>query len=255
MKWNLLRSSLLLLCMAVPQLAVAQVGGSLPVATTVVVAGETTPGTVVRYDAALDAFAPSISMDDPLVYGVVAERPALVFVTDPSAVPVVAEGGALVRVSAESVVERGDVLIAGTESGLAVRAPLESLHPFAVVREVYEITPGVGEYLVWAEIGTARAEQALREQREAMTVADAEERTWLVSWWRAGVSAVVAVAALIFMLFSVRSAIGKALLAVGRNPRARTTIFALAAVSIVAVVAVGVAVLFVAVGILVLPLA
>lgn len=240
--------------MAMPQLLWAQAGGSLPVATTVVVAGETMPGTVVRYDATLDTFAPSIAMDDPLVYGVVAERPALVFVTDPSAVPVVAEGGALVRVSAGSLVERGDVLIAGTESGLAMQASLESLHPFAIVREVYESTPGATEYLVWAEIGTARAEQALREQREVLTV-DEAERTWLVSWWRAGVSAVVAVAALIFMLFSVRSAVGKALLAVGRNPRARTTIFALAAVSVVAIVAVGVAVLFVAVGILVLPLA
>ncbi|MBY0310086.1 hypothetical protein K2Q16_03005 [Patescibacteria group bacterium] len=242
---------------ALPWVLLAQVSGSLPVATTVMVAGDAVPGSVVRYDVTTNTYSLTAGSDDGLVYGVIAELPAIVVVTEDGAVPVVAEGGVMVRVTGEVPVVRGDVLTSSAIRGIATRATNDSAHPFAVVQEVYDTPTNDGVYEVWAQIGTEYAREVLNDKQQTPAVAEQSEGSedgWSVSWWRAWVSAVVAIVAVVFMLICVRSVAAKAIMAVGRNPRARTTIFGLALLSVVAVVIVGLAMLFVAVGILVLPL-
>lgn len=235
---------------ALPILAGAQSASSLPVAQTLDIATSeaVVPGAVVRFVEERDEYQLTSRRDDTTVYGVVAERPAVVFVTSSTSAPVVSNGTTLVRVTVDGApIERGDLLVSATSTGVATRATLADEGVFAAALEAIE-----QDGMIQATIGVERA-QALQEQRRAQQEAAADSRT-MVSTMRAVVAGVVALGALGFLLYSFRSIMTGGVVSIGRNPRARGTVILVSIGSMVLALVVVGFIVFVAVGILVLPI-
>jgi hypothetical protein len=231
---------------ALPLLASAQ--NALPIASTLTVKGDATQmGTLVVFDEVSQTYAVSSAQNDARVYGVVAERPALLFTTASGSVPVQTEGIAYVRVAGSSTpITRGDLLVTGTKEGTASRAYPQDEHVFAVALESYESRD---DGLLLSDVRVARARAARQE-----AVAQQVERQKLpVSWLRGAIAATIAMSAIIFMLFSFRSIVNNGVVSVGRNPRAQTSIITFAFGTILGVVLLGGLALFVAIAVLVLP--
>lgn len=247
-------SSLLLVGMFWASVSFAN--SELPIATTVTLPdGSATPGMVVRFDESTNRYALSQTPYDGAVYGVVGERPAIVYVTASNTVPVVTQGvsAVLVDVTAHGPIARGDVLTTSDRVGSAMRADLETDNVFAIALE--DLSSGQG--LVFAEVGVARARevQAQRRATEAALAAALLEGTGdTVGTSRLIVAAVVALSALGFLLWSFRSILNSGVLSVGRNPRARSSVVFMSLSSMTMVLLLVGVVVFIALAILVLPI-
>lgn len=247
-----------------PLCVFAQGAVSLPVATTLEINNaQTTGGEVVLYDEQKNVYAIAQDAKDARVYGVTAIRPTLVFATASGTIPVVTAGATSVRVNSRNgAIERGDLLQSSGILGVAMRADLEDDAVFAIALESFEGTAvdSSQQGSIIAEIGVDQA-HALQESRreierlntEAAAATTTGKDTLVVSFIRGAIAATVAVGALFFILYSFRSTIAKGVVSIGRNPRARTSIMTLAFGNIVFALILCAVALFVAVGILVLP--
>ncbi len=235
----------ILTCLAGAQLAFAQ--SPLPIASTVAIVTdeEILTGAVVRYDDTTDTYALSQGMSDAAVYGIVADRPALVFITAATAVPVVTEGVTPILVNMEGgVIRRGDVLTTATEAGRAMRSLGDNDMVFAVALEAMT-EPG----LVLAQIGVEQA-QAVRAQQQAAITA---ESGIIVSAARAAIATIMVLGAIGFLLYSFRSIMTTGVISIGRNPRARQSVLWVSVGSMMLAIVLTGLVVFVAIGILILP--
>lgn len=238
---------LLAVTVVIPVVIKAQASLTLPVASTVDIvmpAGEqVTAGTVIRFDEETDTYALSKGTADLTVYGVAAERPAVVFVTSATAVPVVTAGVTPVLVTMENgPIARGDVLTTAIISGQARRANADE-PVFAVALEARS-EPG----LVLASIGAEEAQAALA-QRAAITAPGGI----IVSVARAAMAAVLVLGAIGFLLYSFRSIMMTGVISIGRNPRARQSVLWVSVGSMLLAIVLTGLVVFVAIGILILP--
>lgn len=233
----------------------ALVGGTLaqanemPIASTVPIEDEAVEaGAVVRYSETDDTFTVTKTPRDAQVYGVVNERPALVFVTATTAVPVVTGGVSDVLVSTENgPVARGDVLTSASRTGYAMRADLEDRAVFAIALEGTD-----ADGLIEAEIGVEEA-RALQRERRADALEQTDDAGLIVSTARAALAAALVLGALGFVLYSFRSVMTSGVLSIGRNPRAKRSVMAATIGSMILAVILIAVVVFVAIGILVLP--
>ncbi len=227
----------------------------LPIATTVTLPDDAvaTPGMVVRFDEATNSYELSATPYDGAVYGVVGERPAIVYVTASNTVPVVTQGvsGVLVDASANGPITRGDVLTTSGRDSSAMRADVDTDAVFAIALE--DLASGQG--IVFAEVGVARARE-VQEQRRAAAAAltAAAEEGEDVPTGRLIVAALVALGALGFLLWSFRSILNSGVLSVGRNPRARSSVVFMSISSMTMVLVLVLVVVFIALAILVLPI-
>lgn len=236
----------MMLVVWVPLVMVGQTVQAIQIVNTVeVVTDGVIPfGTVVSYDEAEQIYTISSGRGDPKVFGVTAERPALVYVTAATALPVVQFGTAEVLVSMENgPISRGDFLTTGTESGRAIRANDEDQMIFAIALEA---SSEAG--LLLASVGVEQA-RAVRAERAAITAAGGI----IVSMTRAVIAALLVLGAIGFLLYSFRSIMTTGVISIGRNPRARQSVFWVAVGSMVLAIVLTGLVVFVAIGILILP--
>ncbi len=233
-----------------PWFAVAQsTGPDLPVAVTVPLSTAAKPGTVIRYDEAIQRYEPTTQAYDAAVYGVVAERPAILLQTSSTSVPVVTRGSTLVRVSNQAgSVTQGDLLVASAGKGVAMLAHATATGVFAIAQEDLVGTQG----LVLAEVGVERAQAVQAARLEAEQVA-AQPPLVSESVVRTVVAVVLALGGLGYLLYSFRGILQSSVLSIGRNPRARQALLVSSVSSMVLVLVVVGVVLFVALGVLVLP--
>lgn len=225
----------------------------VPIAQSVEIQGGAPPvGSVVRYDETADTFTLSDTPRDGAVYGVVGERPAIVFVSATATVPVITSGVSAVRVQAAGgAIARGDTLTTSNQAGVAQLAPVSESAVFAIALEPATFAAGESESLILAEVGVSRA-QAYQEARRAAQ-AETEETAPYRSVVRSVLAGVLVLGGLGFLLYSFRSILATGIQSVGRNPRARRTVLLLAVGSLVMVVVVTVLLLLAAIGVLVLP--
>lgn len=221
---------------------------NVPIATTVTMADGPVPaGTVVRYDEESDRYERTQGRGDEAVYGVVDDRPPLVFVTATSSVPVVTRGVAMVAVSLENgSISRGDVLTTATAPGVAMRAHATATAVFAVALEA-----ATSSGIVSAAVGVAEAQDRLATQQPVASTTEEDSSSLPIG--RILIALALVGGALIFTFYSFRSISTSGLLSIGRNPRARRSVIGIAVGSaVLGLLLLGV-VVFVALGILVLP--
>jgi hypothetical protein len=219
-----------------PLWVLAQGEERLPVATTVAVEGaDVVPGAVVRYDELAATYSLSATSSDPAVFGVVANQPAIVFVTATSAVPVITNGVTVVRVSdVNGIAVRGDLLTTTITPGVAAVAATSTERAFASA-------------LAPAAPATGLARQAAAA---AETTTLSREPTLV----RMAIAVIMLVGALAFLLYSFRSILHSGVLSIGRNPRARLSVVYVSIGSMAMVIVVAAVVVLIALGVLVVPL-
>jgi|GEM_PF-2540519 len=250
----------LLVILASPVGVVWVEANSLDVATTVVLEDGVfaQEGAVVVHNSENDAYGIAEGVDAPQVFGVVAVKPSLVFSTGVNQVPVVTGGVSLVRVdNTNGVIARGDVLITGSSTGVAVRAGAHDKNVFAIALEGGESEEKNEVYLIQAQIGVTDAVAAHASQQEQVDesqIVEEESEYNLASIIRAAIATVLAIGGLVFVLYSFRSTIAQGVVSVGRNPRARRSIVTLAFGNIVFALILCAVVVFIAVAVLILPL-
>lgn len=256
-------SSLLFACaLALPLLASAQSANTLPIATTLQVSGaDNEGGQVTLYDEATNGYFISANEKDARVYGVTAVSPALVFTTSSGTIPVVTSGPTQVRVTTSNgIISRGDLLESSALAGTAMKADLSDDQVFAVALESFG-TQGIsnesGSIIASIGIDQAHALQVSRrelEKRQSLGSSSSSTASKSpISIVRAGIAAIIAVGGLLFILYSFRSTIAKGVVSIGRNPRARTSIMALSFGNIIFALILCAVVIFIAIGVLVLP--
>jgi hypothetical protein len=231
--------------------SLALANSELPIATTIPLSGVPgTPGMVVRYNDGLATYTISQAAFDTAVYGVVGERPAIVFMTASNTTPIVTQGvsGVLVDASQNGPIVRGDVLTTSPVPGVAMRANLDTTAVFAVALEDHASGRGV----VQAEVGVEGA-MAVQQVHQA-AAADETATKEKTSLPRILVAVALTLGALGFLLYSFRSILSSSVLSIGRNPRARKSVVWIAAGSLVMVLLLVIVVIFVAIGVLVLPI-
>jgi hypothetical protein len=123
---------------------------------------------------------------------------------------------------------------------------------FAIALEDYvpDATNETG--FIQADVSVERAVLALEAKRQA-EMSTEDESTSPVSIVRAVIAVVLVVGGLFFILYSFRSTIKAGVVSVGRNPRARSSIVALAIGNLTFALILCAVVVFIAVAILILP--
>jgi hypothetical protein len=234
-----------------PLWVLAQGEERLPVATTVAVEGaDVVPGAVVRYDELAATYSLSATSSDPAVFGVVANQPAIVFVTATSAVPVITNGVTVVRVSdVNGIAVRGDLLTTTITPGVAAVAATSTERAFAIA--LAPADPATG--LVTAELNQTKAQVAL-EARQAAAAAETTTLSREPTLVRMAIAVIMLVGALAFLLYSFRSILHSGVLSIGRNPRARLSVVYVSIGSMAMVIVVAAVVVLIALGVLVVPL-
>ncbi len=246
-----------------PLLAFGQTNTAFPVAMTLRVADAIPEGgEIVAHDEVNESYVLSTAAREGQVYGVTAYRPALVFATGSGTVPVVTSGATQVRVTlSNGDIARGDLLVSSDIRGVAMHADISDDEVFAIALEDFrDVGDEIG--IVIAEVGVegARALQEKRRQIEKQNpisgtlTKDIKDGGGTVSFIRAGIATIIAVGGLFFILYSFRSTVAKGVVSIGRNPRARTSIMALAFGNIIFALVLCAVAIFVAIGVLILPL-
>ena len=232
---------------------IAKASTEVPIAQSVPIAGAIpSPGSVISYLEAQAIYTVSATASDPAVFGVAAERPAIVFVSATNTVPVITRGVGYVRVSSASeVIERGDLLTSADVAGQATRAAPDEQNVFAIALE--RVDPSNIDQVL-ADIGVERA-QAYQAAQVSQIDPDDEntDSTATLTWLRPVLAAALVLGAFGFLLYSFRSILAAGIQSVGRNPRARRAVIVSAVLSFVILLIVTVLVLLAAIGVLVLP--
>lgn len=209
-------------------------------------------GVVITVDSEQENYSISNRTHHDSVYGVTAVQPALVFQTGEAEVPVVTDGIAYVQVNDEGgAISRGDFLVTAAAAGVARKAAADESYVFAIALESYTSESAEQVGFIQADVSVERAVQALEAKRQAMNEQDAS--TDPVSVVRAVIAVVLVVGGLLFVLYSFRSTIKAGVVSVGRNPRARSSIVALAIGNLTFALVLCAVVVFIAVAILILP--
>jgi len=249
-----------LLIVALLLLGTQASAADLPVAATIPLQGTPgEPGMVIRYDEIADQYMVSRTAYDALVYGVVGERPAIVYMTSTTSVPVVTQGVTNVLVNmSNGDIRRGDLLTTSDTEGVAMVAGTSTMSVFAVVLE--DAVPGAAT--VVAEVDVTRA-QALQKSRQniyaaaqakaAAAAAGEEEPKPVISLLRKVFAGMLVLGALGFLLYSFRSILSSSVVSIGRNPRARTALILAAGGSMVMALVIALVTVLAAIGVLVLP--
>lgn len=209
-------------------------------------------GVVVTVDSEQENYSVADRAHHDSVYGVTVAQPALVFQTGEQEVPVVTDGVSFVQVSAEGgPIARGDLLVTASAPGVARKASSTESYVFAIALEAYQPDPANQIGYIQADVSVQRAVQALEARQQAMSEQDTA--TDPVSIVRAVIAVVLVVGGLFFVLYSFRSTIKAGVVSVGRNPRAQSSIVALAIGNLTFALVLCAAVVFIAVAILILP--
>ena len=254
--------------------AQAQSAGSLPVAVTIAVAGVAGQGgEVVVYDEATRSYNVAQTADADNVFGITVASPPLVFSTATNTTPVVTTGAVYVAVNTlGGVVERGDPLVTSGQAGVAKKADTEDEHAFAVALET---ASGAGRTQVLAQYDPETAQRILEMRREIENTVEAgaggegsnstssvsskenSEKGFIAGiiskYTRATLAVVIALGSLFFIMYTFRTTIINATLAVGRNPRARNAIMTVSVENIVFALIICAVAIFIALAVLVLP--
>jgi len=251
----------------------AQTSGSLPVAITIPVLGTNGQGgELVVYNEGSRLYTISRLPSIPEVFGVTVNRPPLVFSTATNTVPVVTSGAVYVSVNnSAGPVRRGDLLVSSAQAGVAAKALPDDDNVFGVA---LEDARGGSVTTVLAQFGPKEARAILTERRQlekeareaaeaagglfgGSTTEDGEEkgiiRQLFEEYSRATIAIIIAVGSLFFIMYTFRSTIINATLAVGRNPRARNAIMTVSVENIIFALIICAVAIFVAIAVLVLP--
>lgn len=231
---------------------------SLPTAVSVPLAESIiTPGAVVVFVEDEDIYRYSLAVEEEQspVYGVVHERPPLYLETAVATVPVITDGITLVQVEdSNGLIARGDLLRLGSSPGNAARSTDTTDEVFAVALEA---AAAGGETFVLADISRTRAE-ALRDARVLEAEQNVtEENDGLSAGAIAAATARIAVAlgivisSLAFILYTYRSIWVTGVTAVGRNPRARSSVLLMNVASSILILFLAALIVVVALGVLV----
>ncbi len=252
-------------------LITAQNNANLPVAIAIAVpeaAG--TGGQVVTFNEVNRSYTLSRDVDSNSVYGVTVANPPLLFATATNTAAVITSGSVYVRfTTAAGAITRGDLLVTASEIGVAQKAAEEDKHVFAIALE-NSTESNNGQILVQFDPVTAAAMHAENIEAAELaratglasdgtdgTVADEEEPGFIQklfeTYARGVIAAVIAIGSLFFVMYSFRSTIMNATLAVGRNPRARNAIMTVSVGNIIFALIICAVAIFVALAILVLP--
>jgi hypothetical protein len=211
-------------------------------------------GVVITVDTTQEEYSISNRTHHDSVYGVTAAQPALVFQTGEQEVPVVTDGVAYVQVNTQGgEIARGDFLVTAAAAGVARKAATSESHVFAIALEDYRPDAANQTGFIQADVSVERAVLALETRRQAELRAQ-DESTDPVSIVRAVIAVVLVVGGLFFVLYSFRSTIKAGVVSVGRNPRARSSIVALAIGNLTFALILCAVVVFIAVAILILPM-
>jgi hypothetical protein len=228
-----------------------------PVTLAVQITGsELSYGDLISYDQKNAIFTLSRYQDDPDVYGVAVQDPALVLYLQPSNVPVMREGKVLLNVTLEGgAIAPGDPLTASSIPGKAMRASTTSEHIIAVARESFtglgtstplsyqgktfpagtiiaDIGSGIG-----ALFGTGKQNtevppplvQGCVQGDVACNIAQKIDATPIVTLMRYLLAALIALGALYLAFRSFMLNAANGVISVGRNPRAKGAIQAMVA--------------------------
>ena len=217
-----------------------------------------TAGTVIVYDSETDTHTAGNTETAEQFFGVVSERPVLFLETATATVPVVMRGVTPVRVDGSNgAIERGDVLQLSEVSGVAELADSEAEHVFAVALESGPTATGE-EGNILADVGVATAEARQQQLQVQDGVATPEGETTrtageiAATTARITVSLAIAVASLGFILYTFRSIWISGVTAVGRNPRARSSVLLMSIGSSVLILILAGFMVLVALGVLVI---
>lgn len=206
----------------------------------------------MRADEQTQEYQVSAAAYDAQVYGVIGERPAIVYMTSSTSVPVVTGGVAAVQVTAsQGPIAAGDLLTTSDVRGVAMQAGTSTFAVFAIALE--PLTTGSG--VIMAEINVAKAQALQRDRQAALTAASQAEAGVQSSTVRKLLAGVLVVGALAFLLYSFRTILKASVLAIGRNPRARSSLIMVAVGSMVLALVIALMIGLIAIGVLVLPVA
>jgi len=210
-------------------------------------------GVVVTVNTEREMYSISDRSHHDSVYGVTATQPTLVFQTGEEEVPVVTDGVAYVQVNNEGgEISRGDFLVTAAAPGVARKANDNESYVFAIALENYQPQATNQTGFIQANVSVEAAVLALEAKRQAH-IRTQDESTNPVSIVRAVIAVVLVIGGLFFILYSFRSTIKAGVVSVGRNPRARSSIVALAIGNLTFALILCAAVVFIAVAILILP--
>ena len=227
---------------------------TLPLASTVAIDGGAAPeGAVVSYNETAEQFTQSQQSDSPYVYGVVAAQPAIVLETSSTSPTVITQGVTRVRVDTSTgAIVRGDLLTTSEVRGVARKASSTDANVFAIALEDYS---GGVVGVIDAEVNQEKAQSVLQQTVAAQTAQEANGEDTTASWLRSIVAVLVVVGGIGFLLWSYRTMFVSGITSIGRNPRATQAVW----VTTIGGIALGVVLLaivvFIALGVLVLPIA
>jgi hypothetical protein len=187
-----------------------------------------------------------------------------VFETASGTSAVITVGLTTLRVSSEGgVIERGDLLTTSKQVGVAKKAQDSEEEVFAIALESFVKSTNGSYGLIYAEVDRERALSVLQERLKELSssttalraddVTDENITEKYAPLIRGAIASVVGIGALFFVLFSFRSAIGKSIVSIGRNPKARVSIMALSFGNVFFTLILFCAIVFIALAILVLP--
>lgn len=275
-RWPILISGLVgvfLLFFGQGGIAAAQTNATLPVAVSVPLSGASgAGGALVVYDEDAQTYALASVANSADVFGVTVATPPLVFETATDTIPVVTSGSVYVQVTdANGQINRGDLLVSAGSAGLAAKAGPEQDHVFGMALQ----DAPAGEATILAQFDPRSAKALLSERRAAAEAAaeaeraageaggatDAEEAAeergpiaaLFATYTRNVLAFIIAVGSLVFLMYTFRSTIINATLAVGRNPRARNAIMTVSVENIIFALIICAVAIFLAIAVLVLP--
>lgn len=248
-------------------------GGVSPVAVAIPITGpEVAYGDLVAFDAENRIYILSQYPDDPRLYGVVQEDPPIVLYADPGDVPVVRSGVALVNVTLENgPIEPGDHIIASSIPGKGMRAEEASQNSIGTAREAFtgeeagslavgsqSIAAGTIAVEIRAGLGAGSADTVAGALGQfdcepgsvTCNILQKINAAPLITLTRYLIAAAVALGALYLAFHSFMTDAVNGVISVGRNPRAKATIQAMVVFN--AVLAAGIAVSGLAIGLVIL---
>jgi len=256
------------LLLTIPLLARAQSANTLPIAQTISVADpEVAYGDIILYDPETNLFRRSEGVNDPRVYGVVVEDPALLIETDASLVPVAESGRLPVNVTLENGdIEEGDALVTSSIPGKAMRADpnQENIIGFAVeglteaegIKTTLEDGSSAILGTITVEVGRKRLQETSTNKIDE-TEKDKAEKLAFGSGKaiaRFGFAAVVALGSIALTFIAFLSSIKQGVISVGRNPLAKSSIRSMIILNVVLALVVATIGVFFAISLLIVPL-
>lgn len=248
-------------------------GGSAVAVALPVEASQIAYGDLIAYDQENGVYILSQYVDDPRIYGVAVKNPPVIIFNDPADVPVMRTGSVLVNVTVENgPIAPGDGIIASSIAGKGMRAAQKGTHIVGYAREAFSDTSSTtpltsgGKTYSAGTIIVDLLESVSGASGTSTTIAFGQfecvegsfgcnvlkkiDATPLVTLMRYVIAVTIALGSLYLAFRSFMTNSVNGVISVGRNPRAKGAIQAMVIFN--AVLAVGIAVAGLAVGLVIL---